>query len=435
MARKSRRQGASEAQGGYVPASLDTAHSNHSNGRSQGDSGTIGPNHGSTVYAQYSRNSADYTVRRDSSSTRNKVIAIILIVALVGALVGIGVFIYKEVQKQSINQDLHSMSREVMQAIDNELTGMTTFSEPFTVLLLGSDERQGEGEEDIGARTDTIVLVRVDPTQNIISMVSIPRDTMVDINGVGTAKINAAYTYGGPGGTIAEVKELTGVDIDHYAQINFFGLMSLVDAIGGIDVYVDETIDDPDASEDIIIPEGQQHLDGAQALVFSRSRAYEDGDFTRVSNQRKVIEAIVHKGLEAPASELYGIIQASTEFLTTDSAMDVDFIYSLADQIRHNNDYPVRLYSATIPASVDMVDGVSYVIADKQGVREMMDVMLSGGDVSALGADASEPSSGEQGDVSTGSDSVLGANSGSSNGGGSGYGNSSGNGGGSGNNA
>ena len=410
MARKNKRQGNAGVQGGYVPASLDSAHSSRSNSHAHGDSGPVGPNHGSPSVAQYSRSTANYANRRSSEGvSRGKIILIVVLVALIGAVGGLGFFIYKEVQKQSINQDLHNMSRETMQAIDNELTGMTTFEEPFTVLLLGTDERVWDMDE--GIRTDTIVLCRVDPTQNIISMVSIPRDTMIQLNGVGTTKINSAYSYGGPAGTIAAVKDLTGVNIDHYAQINFDGLMSLVDAIGGIDVYVEEEIDDPDAG-DIVIPAGQQHLDGAQTLVFSRSRAYADGDFTRVSNQRKVIEAIVHKGLEAPASELYGIIQASTEFLTTDTAMDVDFIYSLADQIRHNNDYPVRLYSATIPASTDMLDGVSYVVADKSGVEEMMSTFMAGGDV---GSNGEEPANEPGATNNAGGDSVIGAGANTSN--------------------
>ena len=98
-----------------------------------------------------------------------KVAIALIVVALIGGIAGLGFYIYKEMQKQSINEDLHNVSRDVMQAIDNELTGMTTFEEPFTVLLLGTDEREGEQEEDIGARTDTIVLCRVDPTKNIIS--------------------------------------------------------------------------------------------------------------------------------------------------------------------------------------------------------------------------------------------------------------------------
>lgn len=313
-------------------------------------------------------------------SSGKKTLITVLIVALVVAVAALAFFVVKEVQKDSINQDLHSLSQVEMQAVDNELTGSITFEEPFTMLLLGSDARADD--PDMGARTDTIILTRIDPLTNTISMVSIPRDTMIQIKGQGTQKFNAAYTFGGPSGTIAAVKELCGVDIDHYAEVNFEGLVSLIDAIGGIDVVVDETIDDPDAG-DVVIPAGEQHLDGAAALTFSRSRAYADGDYTRVSNQRKVIEAIVHKGLNAPATELHGLIQASTEFLTTDSGMDVDFIYSLADQIRHNNDYPVKLQSATLPSSPSMVGGVSYVIADTAAVAEMMEVFMAGGDISA----------------------------------------------------
>ena len=131
-------------------------------------------------------------------------------------------------------------------------------------------------------------------------MVSIPRDTMVTIPGVGTTKINAAYYWGGAAGTIDAVKSLTGVSIDHYAEINFEGLVDLVDAIGGVDVYVDSEIDDYDAGG--WIPEGDQHLNGEEALIFARSRMYYDGDYTRQRHQRELILAIVKKGLEAPAA-------------------------------------------------------------------------------------------------------------------------------------
>lgn len=384
MARNKKKKGAGDYQvnsGAFVPASQGSSHGRHANSLSFNEkpAAQMASASGVSSYEQYSRGAVDYSNRKRGMSRKAKVLITILIIALVAGLGTLGYFVYKEAKKAQINADLHNVSSGVMEAIDNELTGMTTFDEPFTVLLLGSDARADD--PGMGARTDTIILCRIDPTQNIISMVSIPRDTKIQIDGVGTEKFNAAYTYGGASGTIAAVKKLCGVDIDHYAEINFEGLVSLVDAIGGVDVYVDEEVNDPDAG-DVVIPAGEQHLDGAAALTFSRSRAYADGDFTRVSNQRKVIEAIVHKGLEAPASELYGLIQASTKFLTTDTAMDVDFIFSLADQIRHNNDYPVQLYSATIPASTAMIDGVSYVIADEAGIDDLMKVFLSGGDVS-----------------------------------------------------
>ena len=343
--------------GGYVPASYGSAAS------------------------QYSRNSANYHAKSKGSSRAKTAIVVIILLAMIGLVAGLGYYVFKQTQKDAVNADLHKLESAEMEALDAALTGSTTFEEPFTVLLLGSDERSDD--PDMGARTDTNIIVRVDPFTNTITMMSIPRDTMIEVPGVGMTKFNAAYSYGGPSGTIEAATKLTGIPIDHYAEINFEGLVDLIDAIGGIDVYVDERIEDSDAG-DYVIEAGEQHLDGGAALTFSRSRAYADGDYTRQRNQRKVIDAIIHKGLEAPATDLAGLIQASTKFLTTDSAMDFDFIFSLAELIRHNNDYPVTIYSANIPSYPDMVDGVSYVIADSAGVAEMSRVFMEGGDISTV---------------------------------------------------
>lgn len=353
-----------DAPGGFVSA-LDTA-----TGRE-----------GHSTYGQYSRDNAGYSSRRKSGMSRGKKAAIVVaVVIVIAAVVAGAAYAFSEMRKAEVNADLHSMDKEELEAIDSQLTGHTDFSEPFTVLLLGSDERTDDPA--MGARTDTIILVRVDPIEKIVSMVSIPRDTMVNLPGVGTAKINAAYYYGGAAGTIAAVKELTGVDIDHYVSINFEGLIQLVDAIGGIDVFVDERIDDWKAG-DAIVEAGQQHLNGAQALVLARSRDYADGDYTRQVNQRKVIMAIVEKAMNAPATELAGLIQASTSFIQTDSGIDFDWIYSLADQIRHTKtDEPLSIASATIPSRPAYIGEVSYVIADVAGTAELMRIFLAGGDVS-----------------------------------------------------
>lgn len=361
---------------------------------------------------QYSRYAASYAGRQTGMSRRKKVLITLLIIVLVIGIVGLGFFIYKEYQKDLLNKDLHgNMSKDELLAIDAELTGMTKFDEPFTVLLLGSDARAEDAS--MGARTDTIILVRIDPITNNITMLSLPRDTRVNIPGVGYEKLNAAYAYGGAKGTISMVKELCDIEIDHYAEINFEGLVGLIDAIGGIDVTVDETIDDPDAG-DIVIPAGEQHLNGEAALVFSRSRAYVDGDYTRVSNQRKVIEAIIERGLHAPANELYGLVRQSADFLTTDSAMNIDFIFSLADQIRHNNDYPVTITTATLPSQAETIGGVSYVIADPQGIKDIMKIFEEGGDVAAFMEEYNAPSA-------LSADTMSGTNSGYNTGYSSGY--------------
>ena len=368
---KDNNMGQNAVPGGFVPATTQSV-------RHGVQPAAAGANGLTGVAGQYSRNNPNYQNRSQGMSRNAKIGIAVAVVVLVVAIVAAGLYVYKEMQKSAINADLHKMTEEQMQAVDAELTGSKTFEEPFNVLLLGSDARADD--PDMGARTDTIIVVHIDPNENVVSLMSIPRDTMIEIDGVGRQKFNAAYTYGGASGTIAAVKDLCGVDIDHYAEINFEGLVGLVDAIGGIDVEVDEAIDDDDAGGRV--DAGKQHLDGEHALVLARSRAYYDGDYTRQVNQRKVIMAIVNKGLTAPATELSGLIQASTKFLTTDSALDFDFIYSLADQIRHNNDKPISIYSATIPSSTANIDGVSYVVADSAGVAEMTKVFLKGGDIS-----------------------------------------------------
>ena len=329
-------------------------------------------------YQQYSRNSGNYVSRKQGLSKGAKIAIVVVLLAVLAAAIGGVVWM---LQKNTINEGFSGgKTNDELVAIDAELTGTKIFTEPFTMLLLGSDARADD--ETMGARTDTNILCRIDPTVNKVSLLSIPRDTMITISGAGQNKFNAAYFYGGVAGTIKAVKDLCGVDVDHYAEIDFEGLVDLIDAVGGIDVQVDELIDDPDAG-DVVIQPGLQHLDGEAALVFSRSRAYIDGDYTRQANQRKVIMALAYKMLESPATELVGIIQASTKFLTTD--MTLDDILSVADQMRHNNDYPITIYSANIPSYPSDVNGVSYVIADQFELPGMMRVFNEGGDIGAYG--------------------------------------------------
>lgn len=342
----------------------------------------VGKN-GKSPYSQYSRGAVNYSTKVNKGmSTGKKVVIAIVIIALLGLIAAGGFYIYKEMRKTEINNDLHNMEKEELEAIDAQLTGHTSFDEPFTMLLLGSDERFEEDTDVEGARTDTIILVRVDAPNKSVSMISIPRDTMIELPGVGTTKITSAYDYGGAASTIAAVKDLTGVDIDHYALVNFDGLIGLVDAIGGIDVYVDERIDNPKAGPEIV-EAGEQHLNGAQALVLARDRDYYDGDYTRQVNQRKVIMGIIERLMNTPASELAGIIQASTSFIQTDSGIDFDWLFSLADQIRHTDtEHPLEVKATTLPSAPAYVGEISYVIADRAGMAELMEIFMSGGDVS-----------------------------------------------------
>ena len=178
------------------------------------------------------------------------------------------------------------------------------------------------------------------------------------------------------------------MEIAHYAEVNFGNLVSLVDAVGGVDVEVEQRIDDTDAdgstgipgAERIIIEEGLQHLDGDAALVFARSRAYADGDFTRTQNQRKLIQAIVDKVLSLPVTELPGVIEAAAQSVTTD--LSVTDIINLAQQFQDEGD--MVMYSAMVPSVAQYVNGTSYVFTDTGQLAEMMKVVEEGGDPSGI---------------------------------------------------
>ncbi|WP_232320312.1 LCP family protein [Rhodococcus sp. WMMA185] len=170
-------------------------------------------------------------------------------------------------------------------------------------LLVGSDSREGltpEQEQELstggdtgGGRTDTIMIVHVPSGSGPATMVSIPRDSYVPIPGYGQDKINAAFAFGGPQLLVQTVEEATGLHMDHYAEIGFDGFAGMVDAIGGVQMCLDNPIDDPLAG--INLGPGCQELSGTQALGFVRSRATALADIDRMDNQRMFMSALMTK--------------------------------------------------------------------------------------------------------------------------------------------
>lgn len=321
---------------------------------------------------RYSRNSGNYTAKK----RRGAKVAVCVMAAVLVVIVGAGMAFASYVS--SIDRNLQGgKSSEEQQAIKEQLMPRKSFDEPFYMMLIGSDARSDGSVE--GERSDTNILCRVDPSRNQVTMISVPRDTMIDIDGYGTNKFNAAYSFGGAAAVIRETSELCGVEISHYAEVNFESLVSLVDVVGGVTVDVPERIDDPDAGQ-YVIEEGEQTLDGERALVFARSRAYADGDFTRTSNQRLLIEALVKKVLSMPASDLPGVIEEASKCVSTD--MSTFDIVSLATQFQDAGDLTV--YSAMVPSTTADIDGVSYVICDEASLAEMMRVVEEGEDPNSI---------------------------------------------------
>ena len=168
----------------------------------------------------------------------------------------------------------------------------TDFGEPQTILLLGSDKRPDDatdGGAGTGARSDTIILVRLNPENEITAMMSLPRDLKVEIPGYGVDKINAAYSIGGPRLTLRTVKRLTGLSVNHVINVDFKGFQKAIDAIGCVYTDVDRRYYNDTAEFAYInIPAGYQQMCGDKALQYARFR-HEDSDLVRGIRQQDLL--------------------------------------------------------------------------------------------------------------------------------------------------
>lgn len=270
-------------------------------------------------------------------------------------------------------------------------------TERVNVLLLGIDERQSlEGPW----RTDTMIILTIDPLTKTGGVLSIPRDLWVPIPGYGEGRINTAhylgdlydYPGGGPALAMRTVEYNLGVPIHHYVRLNFQAFIELVDRIGGIDIYVEEEINDPTypsndpadpyGYDPLYIPTGWVHMDGELALKYARTRHSPGGDFDRARRQQQVMRAILEKvtrldllpQLVSQAPELWVTLNDSVK---TDLQLDeiVSLAY-LATQIPEEN-----IRTAVIGEECTMFwttpDGQQVLVPIRDCVRQVRDSVFA----------------------------------------------------------
>ncbi|MGM0902875.1 MAG: LytR family transcriptional regulator [Bacillota bacterium] len=173
--------------------------------------------------------------------------------------------------------------------------------EPFAVLMLGVDEREGDK-----GRSDTVIALAVNPEKNSIKMLSIPRDTRTEIVGRGTQdKINHAYAFGGVEMSMDTVENFLDVPIEYYIKVNMEGFQEIVDSVGGITVNNEFAF----TQDKIQFAEGTINLDGKEALAYVRMRKQDPtGDFGRQKRQRQVIQGVISKGASLNSLTNFGDI-------------------------------------------------------------------------------------------------------------------------------
>lgn len=211
--------------------------------------------------------------------------------------------------------------------IDNELDKVEPGS-PQTILVLGSDRRYGDKKAGLPARSDTIIVVRLDPDNKATAIMSIPRDLKVEIPGYGTNKINTAYALGGPKLTVRTVKSLLNIPISHVVNVNFNGFQRAVNRLGCVYVDIDRRYFNdrggPGGYATIDLKPGYQKLCGQDSLDFVRYR-HDDDDFVRAARQQEFLrQAKDQVGLGKVFGDREELLKIFGRYTQTDIARDND---------------------------------------------------------------------------------------------------------------
>jgi LCP family protein required for cell wall assembly len=222
--------------------------------------------------------------------------------------------------------------------------------EPVTFLLVGSDSREvaADGEAP-GARSDAIMLARVEADRQHAQLISIPRDSWVDIPGHGMNKINASYAFGGPSLLIQTVEQLTGVRVDHFVAIDFAGLAEVTEALGGVDVYVAETTTNGDHT----FTQGMNHITGDEVRWYLGQRyGLAGGDFDRVKRQQQFLKAIMNRMISSQTFGDLGKLDRTLRAVTGSVAVDDELgnteMLSLAYSMRNVTKDDVTYFTAPV---------------------------------------------------------------------------------------
>jgi len=246
----------------------------------------------------------------------------------------------------------------------------------MNILLLGSDSRDPDSTAD--SRTDTIIVVHVSADHQTAQLISIPRDTWLPIQhngGTEESKINSAYAWGGADLMVRTVQDFTGLPIDHVVLVDFAGFKDIINALGGIDIHVDQTFTSIHGNHRTFTENkaGETtHMDGAMALDYSRQRKqFADGDFTRIQHQHQVINAVLDKatstGTITDLAKLNGFLTATATSVTVDTTLSP---LNLAWALRGINSSGITFVTSP-SGDTPTIGGQSVVLPDEAKAKEL----------------------------------------------------------------
>jgi LCP family protein required for cell wall assembly len=244
------------------------------------------------------------------------------------------------------------------------------------ILLLGVDDKDRENPGDNARRSDTMMVASISPQEGTIHLLSLPRDTKVNIPGrKGYDKLNHAYAYGGPQLAQATVEQFLQIPINYYVVIDWQAFIKVIDTLGGVDLYVENDMHyrDPYADLDIEINKGYQHLDGEKSGEYVRFRSDELGDIGRVQRQQRFLKALAKEIMQVGTIfKVPAIVNTINQYVDTNmSAMTMIKVGNSLKSFNSSN-----LTAEMLPGNFATIDGLSYWVPDNEQTQQLLQTMF-----------------------------------------------------------
>lgn len=315
-----------------------------------------------------------------------RIVLVVVLLLLIGLGIAIGSFISGKLSNLNIQEidtsDL-AVNGELYDQVSDTLTE-NEFKDVICIALFGTDSRDTANMS--AGRSDTIIIASINTKFKTIKLISIPRDTYVEVPGYGKTKINHAYAYGQEKLAIKTINQNFGLSITEYATIDFSGLIHIINKIGGIRMNItkaemeyinnhsQESYKVTGNTKKTVTSYGNVTLSGEQALTHSRNRTV-GNDFTRASRQREVLEAIMSKMVSMGTSKLLELSDTFLKEVKTNINV-TDYIGQLTNMIMNSSEYMSNITSLQIPSTDygkgQMISGVYYFVADEEQMKQDM---------------------------------------------------------------
>lgn len=312
---------------------------------------------------------------RKRHTGRNVLLGFVAFFLVAAAVAGVFAF--------NLAQSFDSKAQKIDNAFPDESTrpDKAEAAGATNMLLLGSDSRAAGVDDAAGGastdqRSDTMMWVHIPADRKNIYIMSILRDTWVDIPGHGEAKINAAMAFGGIPLTVQTLEGMFDTRLDNVAIIDFEGFKAMTDALGGVEVNVPKAFN----TQQFSFPAGKQELTGEQALAFVRERkAFSDGDYQRVKNQQVFMKAILSRFLTAETltnpGTLSKLVDTVSPFVSVDASLDAGKAASLAVGLRDVRASNVTSFTLPTQGIGTSPDGQSIVLRDDAAIADIQNAL------------------------------------------------------------